>query len=78
MEKLSQLLHDLVDGATQQGNSRGELHALADDALAELDSVIAQRVAAALGAAEKVAAAPAPAIQVPPFVAPRSSVPAKP
>ena len=36
MNKLFQLLHNLVDHAAPQGNARGELHALADAAHAEL------------------------------------------
>lgn len=36
MTKLSQLLHELVDHATAPGNRRGELHALADEAAAEV------------------------------------------
>lgn len=31
MEKLIQLLHELIDHAVPQGNKRGELHALADE-----------------------------------------------
>lgn len=36
MTKLSQLLHELVDHATAPGNRRGELHALVDEAAAEV------------------------------------------
>lgn len=31
MDKLFQLLHELIDHAVEQGNKRGELHALVDE-----------------------------------------------
>lgn len=80
MDKLTELLHELVDGSTGQGNERGHLHGLVNAALAELEAVIAEKVAAALGVAEasvKPLAPAAPAVFAPPTL-PRASGPAKP
>ena len=49
MEKLSLLLHRLVDHAVPQGNEVGELHVLVDEAVAEVTHLLAD--AAELGAA---------------------------
>jgi len=43
MEKLFQLLHELIEHATPHGNARGELHALADAAMADLGGAPAPR-----------------------------------
>jgi len=75
MEKLSLLLHRLVDHAVPQGNEVGELHAMADDAVAEVARLITD--AAELGeAAASLPPAPNPAARAPspapPFTAPKS------
>lgn len=63
MEKLSRLLHELIDHAVSQGNKRGELHALVDELSAEAtvgEKGTAAKVPAAAKAAGAQAAVPPP------------------
>lgn len=55
MDKLSTLLHELIEATVPAGNKRGELHALAD----ELGAVPGEGTAAEVPAAAKAADAKA-------------------